>query len=240
MAPNVLFYTDAGVWKDIYGHQNGAVTKGEEFGKDPKFYRLRNLPPNILGESRENHGLIRRQLSHGFSEKSLRAQEGIVKGYVDLLVKRLRERCMPVSSEKDTLSASKTAFDMKSWLNFTTFDVIGDLAFGEPFGCLEKGTMDPRVSFLDRGLQTGNQTYFLKELGLERCLSLILARTASLRRDIIEKTASVLRRRMDLKSERHDLIEGLLSKQEDWVRFMLDTLCCLDVLGLTGTLGHLF
>ena len=26
---------------------------------------------------------------------------------------------------------------MVNWLNFTTFDIIGDLAFGEPFGCLE-------------------------------------------------------------------------------------------------------
>lgn len=239
VAPNVLVYTSADAWKDIYGHQNGAVAKGEEFGKDPKFYRFKNFPPNILGESRENHGLIRRQLSHGFSEKSLRAQEDIIKSYVDLLVKRLKERCVPAPSQKDAPRASeKTAVDMKSWLNYTTFDVIGDLAFGEPFDCLEKGTMDPRVSFLERGLQAGNQTYFLKELGLERFLSLIMTRTASFRRDMIDKTSSVLRRRMELNSERHDLIEGLLSKQEDWVRIMPNVLCWLDLAVLTGNPGH--
>lgn len=27
--------------------------------------------------------------------------------------------------------------DMTRWYNFTTFDLIGDPAFGEPFGCLE-------------------------------------------------------------------------------------------------------
>ena len=29
--------------------------------------------------------------------------------------------------------------NMTDWLNFFTMDVIGDLAFGEPFGCLAKG-----------------------------------------------------------------------------------------------------
>ena len=31
---------------------------------------------------------------------------------------------------------------MVQWVNFVTFDIIGDLAFGEPFGCLENGATD--------------------------------------------------------------------------------------------------
>lgn len=40
VAPNVLIYTDADAWKDIYSNQNGAVNKGEEFEKDAKSYRF--------------------------------------------------------------------------------------------------------------------------------------------------------------------------------------------------------
>jgi hypothetical protein len=50
-------------------------------------------------------------LAHAFSEKSLRAQEGLIKGYVDLLMERLRERGGQV-------------VDMVQWFNYTTFDVM--------------------------------------------------------------------------------------------------------------------
>ena len=46
--------------------------------------------------------------------------------YVDLLIQRLR-----------THATSSAIVDMNKWYNFTTFDLIGDLAFGEPFGCLQ-------------------------------------------------------------------------------------------------------
>lgn len=135
-----------------------------------------------------------------------------------MLVKRLKEQCEPAQGRNDSLNATKTIIDMKSWLNYTTFDVIGDLAFGEPFGCLEKGTIDPRVSFLDRGLQTAHRAYFCKALELDRLLGHVgLKGSVSAQKELVESTSSVLRRRMDLNFERHDLIEGLLSKQDDWV-----------------------
>lgn len=234
VAPDVLVYTGADAWRDIFAHANtnGAVARGEEFGKDPHFYRSRGFPPNILGESRDNHALLRRQLSHGFSDKSLRAQEDTIRGYIDLFILRLRERCSvegggESAGEKRDGSAvdngiaagtRKTAFDMKHWLNYTTFDVIGDLALGEPFGCLEKAELDPRVAYLDGGLQTANKTYFMKEIGLERLLLIIFKRVSRFRKALIQQMSAVLRKRMDLVAERPDLIEGLLSKQEDWVR----------------------
>lgn len=230
VAPHVLVYTGADAWRDIYSHGNGAVARGEELGKDPHFYRSRGFAPSILSESRDNHALLRRQLSHGFSDKSLRAQEDIIVGYVDLFIRRLRERCVAgggaVGEEKDAAAAAaagapspsaRTAFDMKNWLNFTTFDVIGDLALGESFGCLERGKMDPRVAFLDGGLQTASKIFFVKELGVERFLRLIFRRAGTLRQKVVEQMQAVLRTRMDLGGERPDLIEGLLRKQDDWV-----------------------
>lgn len=223
VAPNELVYTAGEAWRDIYSHHNGAAAKGEEFEKDAKFYRSRGLPPNILSETRDNHALIRRQLSHGFSEKSLREQEPIVKGYVDLLMKRLHERCPSPVSATGAKNASppqpstKSVFDMRQWFNFITFDVIGDMAFGEPFGCLEKGEVDEQVAFFEKGLQTGGQTYFMKEIGADRLTSWLFLRIASFRKTLVEKMSAVLRRRMNLNVERSDLIEGLLKKNEDWV-----------------------
>ncbi|KAK1954620.1 cytochrome P450 [Colletotrichum sublineola] len=33
--------------------------------------------------------------------------------------------------------------DVVKWFNYTTFDIIGDLSFGEPFGCLDDETYHP-------------------------------------------------------------------------------------------------
>lgn len=48
--------------------------------------------------------------------------------YFDLLIQRLHE------------NADKPV-DLVKWYNFTTFDIIGDLTFGESFDCLETSTL---------------------------------------------------------------------------------------------------
>lgn len=60
----------------------------------------------------------RRNFSLSFGDKNLRAQEPIMKHYIDLLVQKLRQN-------------SGIPINMVKWYNFTTFDLIGDLVFGE-------------------------------------------------------------------------------------------------------------
>lgn len=203
------------------------MVKGEEFPKAAYFYRNKGVPPSIVSETRENHALLRRQMSPGFSDRSLREQESIVKGYVDLLIQRLRERCSPgwggendgEAGEKKPLSSSpsKTAFDMRHWFNYVTYDIIGDLAFGESFSCLEQGRAADRVTSIEKGLQAQAMTGALKQLGLEGLVKWLVKSRTKFRRENDALTMAVLKRRMALKVERYDLIEGLLKKQDDWV-----------------------
>ena len=76
----------------------------------------------------EEHARQRRALSHAFSQKALLEQEGIIRGCVDQFIDRLKP-----------LAAGGREMNMCDWYNFTTFDIIGDMAFGEPFGCLRDG-----------------------------------------------------------------------------------------------------
>lgn len=226
-AEKAQFFTDPQLRKDIYGYQNGAVVKGEEFPKAAYFYRNRGVPPSIVSETRENHALLRRQMSPGFSDRALREQESIMRGYVDLLIQRLRERCAPGwggehdsdASEEKPLSSlsSKTAFDMRHWFNYVTYDIIGDLAFGESFSCLEQGRAADRVTSIGKGLQAQAMTGALKQLGLEGLVKWLVRSRTKFRRENDALTMAVLKRRMALKVERYDLIEGLLKKQDDWV-----------------------
>jgi cytochrome P450 len=75
-----------------------------------------------------DHARQRRALSHAFSTKALLEQEYIVKNYVNVFSKKMRE-----------FAAQDGVVDVTDWFAYTTFDVIGDMALGEPFGCLENG-----------------------------------------------------------------------------------------------------
>lgn len=50
-----------------------------------------NAPVTLFIAPREEHGRLRRQMAHGFSDKAMRLQEPIITEYVNLLLKRLHE-----------------------------------------------------------------------------------------------------------------------------------------------------
>ncbi|KAJ5317205.1 hypothetical protein PENANT_c059G08193 [Penicillium antarcticum] len=129
IAPNALVYRAATAWKDIYGHRK----KGHKiFLKDPALYAPTPNGVNaIITANEEDHSRMRRLLTHAFSNQALRAQEEILQKYADMFISKLQET-LGSSASKD--------LDITRWFNFTTFDLIGDLAFGEPFGCLDNST----------------------------------------------------------------------------------------------------
>lgn len=129
---NVSF-TTPGAWKTIYGHR---APGQETFLKDRLTYRATlSGQPHIVVAEGADHRRQRRLLSHAFSEKALRGQEDVVKHYVDLFIAKL-----------SGLARAGQTLDIVKWYNFTTFDLIGDLAFGQPFGCLEDGGYHPWVA----------------------------------------------------------------------------------------------
>ncbi|RAH50530.1 cytochrome P450 [Aspergillus brunneoviolaceus CBS 621.78] len=119
IAPNELSFTDREAWKAIYGTRPRHGQKGKDF----RFYSpTAGGAPSIIVSNDADHSRFRRLMAHGFSDSSLRGQEPIIYGNVDLLMQRLQEKC----EEGEVV-------DLVKWYNFTTFDIIRDLAFGEPF-----------------------------------------------------------------------------------------------------------
>jgi cytochrome P450 len=93
-------------------------------------------------QSDSDHSRYRRLLSHAFSEKALREQEPVVKHYIDLLMAKLHEN-------------SGSPQDMVNWFNFVAFDIIGDLALGKSFSCLENAELHPWVFILFKYYKSG-------------------------------------------------------------------------------------
>ncbi|KAI0120439.1 cytochrome P450 [Hypoxylon sp. NC0597] len=202
VAPDELSFIESQAWKDIYGHHGSY-----EMAKDPKFYRVLgdHAPDTIISADREHHSLLRRQLAHGFSERSMREQEPIIGEYVDLLMRRLEEH-----SEN-----GQKALDMRNWFNFTTFDVIGNLGFGSDFGCLEKSYYHPWVGAILQELKDNAYMRTIVQF-LPPLFVHILSEAGFMkgRKQHLEFTEQTVRKRMALETERPDFLEGLLKKKD--------------------------
>ncbi|KAM3415335.1 hypothetical protein BST61_g8864 [Cercospora zeina] len=131
ISPNELSFTSGDTaWTDIYGLRTGKLKGHLNTQKDPIWYPAPvNGATSILTDNDQAHSQGRRLLSHAFSDKALHEQEPLIRNYVDQLVDRLKE-----VTSKD----GQQTVDMTKWYNWTTFDVIADLLFGEPFGCLQE------------------------------------------------------------------------------------------------------
>jgi len=109
-------------------------TGAQQFLKHPTWWRpFPGIPLSMIWSvDGDQHAYIRKCFSQGFTMRSLREQEPIVDRYVDLLVSRIRETIAPGGEKGGEV-------DFLRWFNYMSFDIFGDLAFGESFECLEQG-----------------------------------------------------------------------------------------------------
>lgn len=133
IAPNELSFASVDSYRDIYSHASKTrrpFEKGPSYERDKKF-------PSIVDATGQDHRTQRRALSHAFSAKALRDQEDVVQQYVNLFTAQL-----------GTWSSQSDGINIVEALNWITFDIIGELAFGESFKAVETGKTHPWVSIL--------------------------------------------------------------------------------------------
>ncbi|ENH66031.1 Isotrichodermin C-15 hydroxylase [Fusarium oxysporum f. sp. cubense race 1] len=189
--------------KEILGHKSG---KEQTFEKDTVRFYTPTEHPNIISGNNEEHKRMRRLLSHAFSEKALRKQEDIMKHYVDLFIDKLRIK-----------AREGTVVDIVQWYNFATFDLIGDLAFGEPFGCLQMGSYHPWVKMIFESVKVSAFRQIIRRLNLDTLIPLLsppsLKRSAKQHRQLSQNTAL---KRLDSKdTEREDFMSYILRHNDN-------------------------
>ncbi|TGO70657.1 hypothetical protein BELL_0689g00010 [Botrytis elliptica] len=146
LAPNEISFTKEEAWSDIYVHRSGHVDPT----KDPVWYKAPDeMPQNIVTSlDMERHARFRRVLSSSFTETSLRTQSPLIETFADLLVDRLTKQV--TNSKAPDNSAT---IDMVQWASWFTVDVIGELALGESFACLENTELHPWADTLNNFLK---------------------------------------------------------------------------------------
>lgn len=144
VGPNRLSFIDGEVWKDLHGYKTSAH-KGVAVIKDPQQYGPEsNGRFSLLATFDDTqHKALRKVFQPGFSDRALKAQEHIIRSHVNKLVRNIYR-----SADADP----GQPIDFVRMFNCATFDIIGELAFGESLGLLDDGKMYGWIESLNESL----------------------------------------------------------------------------------------
>ncbi|PSN64117.1 cytochrome P450 [Corynespora cassiicola Philippines] len=204
VSPWELSYVDSRALKNIYGHHNTAAEGFREFEKDKVEYAmLAGNKNHILIAKPEDHARLRKFLSPSFSEKGLREMQNRIQSYVDLLVRGLKEESM------------KGFIDIQKWYNWTTFDMIGDLAFGESFHCLESKKTDPWIAGIFGSIRTTAYYTVINNYGLQFLIPYLVPKHLhKLRQVRSQRSAQKIEDRLKRGADRGDFWDNIISKSD--------------------------
>ncbi|KAH7113266.1 cytochrome P450 [Dendryphion nanum] len=143
LGPNELTFNSAQAFQDIYGFRQGH----QNMRKSPI-----HTGPVQVGSTTTvqyavddaDHARQRRALSHSFSIQALMEQEPIIQGYMTQFVSKFRK----AAKEGEEINIG-------DWFCYFTFDTMGDLSFGESFGCLKNGEYQEWVNYLFQTIKDG-------------------------------------------------------------------------------------
>lgn len=125
--PNHVSIADDDAINIIYGHGNG-------FLKSNFYDAFVSIQRGLFNtRDRHEHSRKRKIVSHTFSVKSIGQFEPYMHENLALFVKKWDELIQNSPAKQGAV------LDCLKWFNYLAFDVIGDLAFGAPFGMLAAG-----------------------------------------------------------------------------------------------------
>ncbi|KAH7410057.1 cytochrome P450 [Phaeosphaeria sp. MPI-PUGE-AT-0046c] len=180
------------VWKDVYGRRASSFQKDIQFSYGPDVY---GGAPGIVRADNESHSRQRKLVSHAFSDKALKDQESLLKSHVGILTEKLEK-----------IAASGSVTDMVKWYNFTTFDIMSDLTFGESLNQLTGSKYSDWVEAVFGFVKAVSYARIGREWGLTGLLHALLpADIKAKRQGHINFAAENVDKRMAQKTERPDL-----------------------------------
>ncbi|GME44582.1 putative cytochrome P450 [Neofusicoccum parvum] len=205
VSPNELSFASVDSWKAIYGHPMA----GKPTLIKSDFYELygsgfRSL---CVGSERDprRHGQMRKSLSSAFSTKALSEQEHIVDGIVNDFVERIGK-----------LGGEGTAgLNLTKWFEMVSFDILGSMAFGESFHCLENGKPHFWSELILDHLYFITLADNLHRFPIVPTLARILfPSTMVVKNKNSQYSRDLVARRLERKSPRKDFLSTLIAKCE--------------------------
>lgn len=162
---------------------------------------------------KQDHKQRRKAWDHAFNAKALREYEPRLNRHALALMTKLKEE------------AKKPSVRITNWVNFYSFDVMGDIGFSRSFGMVEKGEEDPMIKLLHASMEP------LSVFGHFPWALNLITRTAAGAKPLVEHinwTAKVLKERKQVRElEVHAtgfqlMPEQITPKENDIFSWLLD------------------
>ncbi|KAH8622925.1 mRNA 3'-end-processing protein yth1 [Alternaria alternata] len=133
IAPDELSVIGADAWKDTHGYRAKAGVGRTPIPKHwDKYVHSPNEAYNLFDAPDVEHARMRKLFQPAFSYSALPAHESLVEHHVDCLIRRLHE-------------SVGGSVDLVRLFNFTTFDIMSTLVFGDSLRMLEQDEYCPWV-----------------------------------------------------------------------------------------------
>ncbi len=189
-------------YQDIHGH----IKQGKQTFLKADFYTPESGVSRSIVSTRDlvEHRQIRRNLSHAFSAKALRTQTTVILSFVNMWI-----------SQIEKLGDVAEGINMEEWYNWLTFDIIGDLAFGESFGGVENTKTHPWVSTIKESLYATIFTDVFRRVPFLDWFPWIV-RPSNLpagRKRTLKYSHDLALKRMQMGNDRDDFFGHLISKK---------------------------
>ncbi|KAF1808400.1 putative cytochrome P450 [Eremomyces bilateralis CBS 781.70] len=155
---------------------------------------------------KKEHRDRRRIWDRGFNAKALRDYEPRVMRHTTLLMDQLKER------------AGKT-LRFSDWVNFYSFDVMGDIGFSRSFGMLEKGKEDQVIKDLHGSMEPLG---IFRDIAWFTNLLLRLPVIQKTLKDFMKWTSHVLKDRKKVTPDKPDIFSWLLDPTEEEIPLHLN------------------
>ena len=126
-APNELSFNTAESWKDIYDFRPGHRTfiKSEFYDGGSFADRCGSI---VSERDPKIHGTMRKQISYAFSQQSLLEQELLISNTIDAFIQKIGKH-------------GDQSIDIVLAFTLMSFDIIGELGFGESFRGIESSML---------------------------------------------------------------------------------------------------
>ncbi|KAI1463617.1 cytochrome P450 [Daldinia caldariorum] len=226
IAPDEVSFADEDIWQ-------AALSGRNPLPKNPTFF---TPPPGqangLLTASSDVGARIRQVMMPAFTERALSKQEPVIQLYAGLLVERLKERVAASSSPNQ-----QAIVNTVDWFNWFTFDLVGELAFGESFECLENAKHHPWVDMIFSSIKAAAFAAVTRYYtGLETLLLQIIP-TAIRKRQMEHYTLAVERIHQRMSAPpRDDFMRPMLENNPDFKKMTIPEIeATMSVLIIAGS-----
>ena len=170
-------------------------------------------------------------MENSFTYRALKSQEAVVQSYVVLLMTRFQEMAVSEGPQGGVVNVS-------DWFNYLTFDIVGDLGFGEPFNCLKNSEYYPWVAMIFNYIRAMVFTTMVRfyptfeTIGMKLVPQSLLKKQEDHFRFAVEK----IHRRMNLETQRLDFVTPLIKDNKDYQEMSMEEIeATLNIIILAGS-----